>query len=812
LAQQRGSALRTRVYTVGERITQPVDLELRDLDFEPGRFFFVVNPRNLPGYPNVDILNLAATPLSPVDRPVSVRLYRLRAVGGAVGANPTLGGINAVALRGDSPQRVGPLPWELLVEGRDYYLDPSGMWVALASRVGTDDFLAVSYVTAAGDSVGTFPAVGGGTDTLELIYEPRRGPEVPTFAYEMRNLYRLGGSGIDRTSLQVAVRLNQSERPLGAGDTYLAALGLALSADPTTLDEYNRVFPRERDPNGGAPLRDLFLVLPHLTPFADSTRLRPAERSDSLYRTPDYLLLTQGPAPRFRLRVHYEAAGAGDRTGINLGAIQIRDGSERLYIGDRQLVRGRDYEISYDVGQVTFLNPDALFTAPETQVRVQYEENELFDVAPKSIMGLASTYRLGSHGRVDALGLFQQEQSVYTRPQLGFEPQSQFIGGLSTQLAFTPSGLTRVLDALPLIHTTAPSSVTINGEMAVSRPNANQAGQAYVEEFEGAAGSQVVSLSEGSFQAGSRPQSGRGLPATYLAPDGSFDPLDATALVWQNGVEIAGQPVEFEPRDIDSTIQLTGTERQIERVLWLSLKPDTVGGAPDPVTGAPRWIRPHTPGPRWRSITQALDRSGLGVDLTTAEYLEFWVLEDDRRTAATASATLLLDFGTVLEDAVAPAPDSFQVVGSDTVFSGLQFAGLGKLDSEKDTLTNVFNAAENDVGIHQDLPDSMVEIGTGTQAHQLPLCHGTLATGLPIFPLGDLAARCTRGNGLMDTEDLDGDNRLDITVGRTTEDVVRYVFPLGNTRYYVRDGGGVTDATGRRLTWRLYRIPFRQDS
>ncbi len=812
LAQQRGSALRTRVYTVGERVTQPVDFELRDLDFEPGRFFFVINPRGIPGYPNLDVLNLEGAALSPVERPVSVRLYRLRALGGGVGANPTLGGINAVALRNDSPQRVGPLPWDLLVEGRDYYLDPSGLWLALASRVSTEDFLAVSYVTASGDTVGTFPAVGGGADTLELIYEPRRGPEVPTFAYEMRNVYRLGGSDIARSSVRLSILLNQSERPLGGGDTYLAALGLALSADPATLDEYNRVFPRERDPNGGAPVRDLFVVLPHLEPFADSTRLTPGEANDSLYRTPTYLLPSQGPAPRFRLRVHYEAAGSGDRTGLNLGAIQVREGSERLFIGDRQLIRGRDYEIFYDVGQVSFLNPDALFTSPVVQVRAQFEENQLFDVAPKGIVGLSSTYRLGQHGRVDALGLFQQEQSVFTRPQLGFEPQAHFIGGLSTELAFTPGGLTRALDALPLIHTTAPSSVSVSGEVAVSRPNANQAGQAYVEEFEGATGSRVVSLSEQSFQMGSRPQSGRGLPPQDLAPDGTFDPRDAAALVWQNGVEIGGRPVEFEPRDIDSTIQLTGTARQIERVLWLSLKPDTVGGAPDPVTGAPRWLRPHTAGPRWRSITQALDRSGLGVDLTTAEYLEFWVLEDGPRSAAAAGATLLLDFGTVLEDAVAPAPDSFRIAGSDTVFTGLQFAGSGRLDTEKDTLTNVFNAAVNDVGIHQDLPDSLVDAGTGAVVHRLPLCRGTLATGLPIFPLGDLAARCTRGNGLLDTEDLNGDNRLDVTVGGLTEDVVRYVFPVGNTRYFVRDGGGVTDATGRRLTWRLYRIPFRQDS
>src|SRR5574341_823104 len=764
-AQQRGSSLRTRVYTVGERVTQPVEFELRDLDFEPGRFFFVVNPTTLPGYPNLDLLNLAGLALSPLERPLSVRVYRLRALGGAAGANPNLGGINAVALRNDSPQRVGPLPWELLVEGRDYYLDPSALWLALAARVGTEDFLAVSYVTAAGDTVGTFPAVGGGTDTLELIYEPRRGPEVPTFPYEMRNAYRLGGPDITRSSLRLAVSLNHSERPLGGGETYLATLGLSLYADPAGLDEYNRVFPRERDPNAGAPVRDLFVVFPSLTPFADSTRLSAGEINDSLYRTPAYLLQTQGPAPRFRLRVQYEATGPGDRSGLNLGAIQVREGSERLFVGDRQLLRGRDYEVFYDVGQVSFLNPDQLFTAPVVQVRAQFEENQLFDVAPKTILGLSSTYRLGSHGRVDALGLFQQEQSVFTRPQLGFEPQAHFIGGVSAELAFEPAGITRVLDALPLIQTTAPSSLTVRGELAVSRPNANQAGQAYVEEFEGATGSRVLSLSEQSFQLGSRPASGRGLPAQYLAPDGSFATQDAAALVWQNGVQIGNQPVEFEPRDIDSSIVLTGTARQIERVLWLSLKPDTVGGAPDAATGAPRWLRPHTPGPRWRSITQALDRSGLGVDLSNVEYLEFWVLEDQSRTAAARGTTLLLDFGTVFEDATAPAPDSFRVLGSDTVFTGLQFVGAGRLDTEKDTIANVFNAAAHDTGILADLPDSVLDVSTGHEVHRLALCRGTLATGLPIFPLGDLAARCTRGHGLLDTEDLNGDNRLDITVG-----------------------------------------------
>jgi len=813
VAQQRGSALRTRVFTLGDRVREPAAFELKDLDFEPGRFFFVTDPRAIPGYPALDILDLAAAPLPPAQKPVAVRLYRSRAQGSATGASPTLGGISAVALRRDSPQRVGPLPWELLIEGRDYYLDPSGLWFALATRVGLEDFLAVSYVTATGDTVGTFPAARRDrADTLELIYEPRRGSEVPTFAYEMRNVYRVGGPDIDRGSLELAILLNQSERPLGGGASYLEALGLAAAGTPSALDTYNRVFPRERDPNGGAPLRDLFVIFPHLQPFADSLRLTPAERNDSLYRTPVYLLQTQGPAPRFRLRVRYETAAVGDRSTLNLGAIQVREGSERVFLGDRQLVRGRDYEVFYDLGQVTLLNSPELLAQPGAQVRVEFEENQVFDLAPKTIAGITGTYRIPSVGQIHALGLFQQEQTVFTRPQLGFEPRTHMMGGLGVELGLESARFTQALDRLPMLHASGPSFVRLSGEVALSQPNANAAGTAYVEEFEGAGGSRAISLAEQAFQLGSRPSSGRGLPPHLLAPDGGFDLENAVPLVWQNGVQVGGRPIEFEPRDIDSSIVLTGTSRQLERVLWLSLKPDTVGGAPDPLSGRPRWVRPHRNGPRWRSITQALDRAGLGIDLSTAEFLEFWVLEDDQRSAAASGTTLLLDFGTVFEDAVAPAPDSFLVAGADTVFSGLQFVGLGRLDTERDSLTNVFNATLDDVGILADRPDSLIEAGTGRVVRSLPLCRGTLATTFPIFPLGDLAARCTRANGLLDTEDLDGDNRLDLAVGGLAEHVIRYVFPLGSTRYFVRQGGSTVDAAGRRYTWRLYRIPFRQDS
>ncbi len=810
-AQQKGSAVRVREFTVGDAATQPVDFESRDLDFEAGRFFFVVNPIDLPGYPAVDILNVNAAALPSSLQLAAVRVYRLRAQGGQVQDNPNLGGIEAVAVRRDSPQRIGPFSWELLIEGRDYYLDPSTTWFALNTRVGQQDFLAVSYITTSGDTIGTFPAVNGVNDTLDLIYEPRRGAEVPTFPYEMRNAYRIGSREVERATARVTILVSNSETPLDEEGTYLSRLDVALSFDPSTVDEFNRIFPRVRDPGGGVPVRDLFLIFPHMTPFADSTRLLPEERNDSLYRTPTYLRRSQGPPPIYTLAIHYEASGAGSRSTLNLGAIQVRVGSDRIYLGEKLLVRGRDYEIDYALGQLTFLNPDSLFAVP-VQIRAEYEENQLFDNAPKSILGFSSTYSLGMAGDINAIGIFQSERSVSNRPFLGLEPEALFIGGLSTDLQFRSQGITDFLDGLPLLRTSVPSAIAIDGEVAVSLPNSNRTGLAYVEDFESSP-STLLNLGEGAFQFGSAPSSGRGLPPEYLGLGGNFDPGQAVPLVWQNLVRTeSGELIQFTSREIDSTIVLAGRSVSVETTLWMSLLPDTIGGAPSS-TGRPRWFRPHTPGPRWRSFTQPLGGgSGVGVDLSRAEFLEFWVLEDPQRLAKNANAYLVFDFGTVYEDAVSFGPTSYTSTGTDTTFDGFQFVGTGRLDSEKDSLTNVFNAQADDVGILGDVLDSIINSATGERLEQFPTCDLSGFSDISSFPLGNLLARCSRRNSGLNTEDLNGDNRLDVNVGTVQEDFIRYVFPIGDERFYVRDGGSYTTAEGQTSTWRLYRISFRNDT
>ncbi len=833
-AQQKGNVVRDRIYTLGETTSQPLDREARDLDYAAGRLFFAVDPAVLPGYPAVDVLNLAAGGIPDSIRVGSLRVYRVRVVAPAGNNNQNIGGVRAVACApstdapGCATQRAGPFQWEVLLEDRDYYVDPTGAWFALTTPLAIDDYLAVSYVPAGQADcdaprpcVGTFPIAGNPdtsvVDTLRLVYDPKPGVTAasPSFRFELRNAYRVGGQEITRESVALTLTVNGRERSAVTNETYLALLGVALANDPTRFDQYNRLFPRVLDPQQGAPLRDYFVVFPHLTPFGDGVRLTAAERNDSLYRIPRVLLATQGPPSVFALGIAADVAASADRSVLSLNSFEIREGSEKLYLGSRQLRRDIDYTIDYATGQVTFLNPDSLVqTGGVAQIRAQYEERAAFATAPTSIFGAGARYDLGATGALHFTALYQQERSAFNRPPLGFEPSSSFIGGVSADLRFEPEWISRALSGLP--GAAGRSFLTVAGEAAFSKPTPNQAGLAYLEEFEGEAG-RFLPLTETSWRWGSVPSSSRGAEPFGISPFG-FDPLEAAALTWQNvPFNPNGQPVQFFPQQIDPTIQVTGQTQNPEPILWLLLKPDTVLGLASSATGQPNWVRLPQLAPRWRSITLPLAAGG--VDLSRVEFLEFWMWEDNRRTARENRAGLLIDVGAVFEDALAWVPDSFTVQGADTTYAGQRFVGRGRLDTERDPVTRSWNAAVNDEGFLTDrVVDGIVDANQGVIVDTLPLCSASIGGQLVGWGFGDLRSRCGRRNGAVDTEDQDGDFALDSATGvRLTEDFVRFAVPIGDETYLVREGGmlPVTDSLGNpagTAGWRLYRLPFRFDT
>ena len=78
----------------------------------------------------------------------------------------------------------------------------------------------------------------------------------------------------------------------------------------------------------------------------------------------------------------------------------------------------------------------------------EFEERGLFAVAPTTILGMTTRYSLGERGAINLIGLYQREQSAFTRPALGFEASANLIGGVNTELHFKPAWLTGLLNKL----------------------------------------------------------------------------------------------------------------------------------------------------------------------------------------------------------------------------------------------------------------------------------------------------------------------------------------------------------------------------
>jgi hypothetical protein len=309
---------------------------------------------------------------------------------------------------------------------------------------------------------------------------------------------------------------------------------------------------------------------------------------------------------------------------------------------------------------------------------------------------------------------------------------------------------------VPGLRNGGTSSVALTGEMAFSMPNPNREGAAYLDDFE-ASDEVPLSVRRQDWKLGSAPQSHEGDRGTLPF---TLDAASAAQIVWQHdffqdgAVRGALQP----STQIDRRLNVVGNEVP-EPVMWLTF------GAPAAPLLAPQ------PGEsrRWRSVTTVL--STTGRDMTRSEYLEFYV-----NANTTQPIALVFDVGTVSEDAFF-VDSAGRTAG---VYDDGRAWGLGVLDEEARLIEREVWGAERD------------RRGLWDQD-----CRAEPAAS---YPLGDPRANCTRGNGIPDSEDLNGNGILDADDGQ----YFRYVVELDQlSEYLVRD----TAATG--TPFRLYRVPLR---
>src|SRR5262249_50618027 len=160
---------------------------------------------------------------------------------------------------------------------------------------------------------------------------------------------------------------------------------------------------------------------------------------------------------RYYLELQFKAQSASGE--ITLGRGNILEGSEVVTVNGQTWHRGNDYDVDYDLGRITLKRR----LAAADQLNIDYSYAPLFQQAGRTLLG--SAFRL--EGRERSLGgafLYESRGAENLRPRIGEEPSRSLIADLNGEWGFHPSWMTRMVDILPGIRTTAPSEFHVQAE------------------------------------------------------------------------------------------------------------------------------------------------------------------------------------------------------------------------------------------------------------------------------------------------------------------------------------------------------------
>ncbi|HJX72092.1 MAG TPA: cell surface protein SprA, partial [Bacteroidales bacterium] len=187
---------------------------------------------------------------------------------------------------------------------------------------------------------------------------------------------------------------------------------------------------------------------------------------------------------KFFLSGTYQSASSSE---IQLNAMNVPRNSVKVSAGGIQLTEGIDYTVDYTLGRVKILNPGLLESG--TPLRISLENNALFNLQTKTLVGTHMDYRISDNFIVGGTLLNLTERPLTQKVNMGDEPISNTIWGLNTSYRTQSQLLTSLIDKLPLLETKEVSNISLDAEFAHLIPGQARAigkgGVAYIDDFEG---------------------------------------------------------------------------------------------------------------------------------------------------------------------------------------------------------------------------------------------------------------------------------------------------------------------------------------
>lgn len=625
-----------------------------------------------------------------------------------------------------------------LLSSSEYQLNKSLGYISLSQTLQPDQVLAVAFeytYRGATYQVGEFS-----TDLKEnknaLFVKALKNtactPVMGNWDLMMKNVYSLGATSVQKDKFRLDIKYLSDTT--GVYLSYLPEPGLRdrkiLSlVGLDRLDNNNREQPNSYfDYVEGYTIdsRNGRVYFPVVEPFGNylikaigSEEVARRYMFQELYDSTRTIARQMAEKNKFILTGQYRATRSGE---IQLGAMNVPRGSVVVTAGGMTLTEGVDYKVDYNSGIVTILNQSVLDAG--TAVNVSLESDTDYGMQRKTMVGFNWEYDFSKDFKVGGSLMHLGEKPLTTKVSMGSEPLNNTIWGLSLSWKKQSQWLTNLIDRLPLVHCTQPSSINFTADFAQLIAGGNtgaQAGASYIDDFENAKNEIDISnpmdwtissvpstFAESRLMNDVRSGYNRALLAWYY-----IDPLFTRRSSSLTPGHIKGDlkqlsdpdVMEVYKNDLFPNKQINFKESSTLNVLNLAYYPTERGPYNlDPsLTADGRLVNPSK---RWGGMMRRLETS----DFETAniEYIEFWLMDPfikAREGGYTFSGDLYFNLGEVSEDILRDGKKFYESgMPIDGNPSGYTETAWGRVPTQN-SITYAFNTsagsrARQDVGFN----------------------------------------------------------------------------------------------------------------
>ncbi|HTK81383.1 MAG TPA: cell surface protein SprA [Bacteroidota bacterium] len=395
-----------------------------------------------------------------------------------------------------------------LDQGKDYIFNLGnqtqslGGYIILNQSISSNQALAVTYTIVGGNGPEIYGSALNDTTVLLKLIKPAQdfAPYIePGWDLLLKNIYPLGGRDLKKDGFELKIyRRTEGLEPqeLVQGQYLLNILGLDRfngNNDPVPDNTFDFI------PGLTVDIERAEIIFPTLRPF-DETIVKyfaalspPQTIGDSLLFSEVYDTVGNAVVNSIRNKYYLRVKSSTSVSSrYNLG-FNIVEGSVQVLLNGIPMAANVDYTVDYITGEVVIRNPLAL--QPGSNVQVKYEQNDLFQLASKTLIGARGEIDLFPNTKLGFTVMNLNQATLSDKVRLGEEPTNNMMMGVDGSTGFDLPFLTRALDLLPFYRTKELSTIRFGGEAAYSLPDPNSkkspiasdnnASIAYLDDFEG---------------------------------------------------------------------------------------------------------------------------------------------------------------------------------------------------------------------------------------------------------------------------------------------------------------------------------------